>query len=402
MFITPIIPQTNEIKLDNNLLNKAELVVIKSAKLTGGHNIHFINAIKDLLRITNSYYSNRIESEGTHPIDIEKAMKKEFSNDEKKKDLQQLSLIHIEIQKYLENEALQIDNTKLYSLDTILEVHKKFYSKKELAYALKIKYENLEVDMIAGELRKHFVKVGNHIAPDPDELGACFNEFETLYNQCRFESQTMKLIYALCSHHRFVYIHPFYDGNGRISRLYLDYLLQKINLEGYGLWNLSRGLARNVESYKKALAIADESYKGGYDDGRGNLSLKALKQFLEFMLDTALDQIEYMSSVIRMDLIASRISNYVEFSQKNMYPNINPLPKHSQKIFEYLLMYGEIPRNSIKDILNVSKPTAIKIVKELEERGYLSSIETQSPIRIKFNSHFASEIIPELFPKSNL
>ncbi len=46
----------------------------------------------------------------------------------------------------------------------------------------------------------------------------------------------MQLIYALCSHHRLVYIHPFYDGNGRISRLYLDYILYKIDLER--LWTM--------------------------------------------------------------------------------------------------------------------------------------------------------------------
>jgi len=39
------------------------MVIIESAKLTGGYNKYFIDAIKDLLKITNSYYSNRIESE---------------------------------------------------------------------------------------------------------------------------------------------------------------------------------------------------------------------------------------------------------------------------------------------------------------------------------------------------
>ena len=209
----------------------------------------------------------------------------------------------------------------------------------------------------------------------------------------------MQLIYALCSHHRLVYIHPFYDGNGRISRLYLDYILYKIDLEGYGLWNISRGLARNIDKYKEFLSVADEPYTGSYDDGRGNLSLKALKLFLDFMLDIALDQINYMSEVLRIDLIANRIRNYVIFSQKNMYKDIEPLPKHSEKIFEHLLIYGEIPRNSVKDVLGVSKPTAIKIVKELEKREYITSLKPQGPISIKFNSHFASEVIPEIFPK---
>ena len=59
--------------------------------------------------------------------------------------------------------------------------------------------------------------------------------------------------------------------------------------------------------------------QGSYDYGRGNLSLKALKLFLDFMLDIALDQINYMSEVLRIDLIANRIRNYVIFSQKNIY-----------------------------------------------------------------------------------
>ena len=397
MYITPAIPESGSIKLDTFLFKKAEEIVMKSAKLTGGHNKQFILAIKDLLKITNSYYSNLIESEGTHPFDIEKAMKKDFSSEKKKKDLQQVSLVHIEVQEYIQH--LTTINKDTYLLDTILDIHKEFYSKDEMKYALKIKHDDLEVDMIPGKLRESFVKVGNHLAPDPKDLSSYFGEFEFFYNQSKFENKTMQLIYALCSHHRLVYIHPFYDGNGRISRLYLDYILYKIDLEGYGLWNISRGLARNIDKYKEFLSIADEPYTGSYDDGRGNLSLKALKLFLDFMLDIALDQINYMSEVLRIDLIANRIRNYVIFSQKNMYKDIKPLPKHSEKIFEHLLIYGEIPRNSVKDVLGVSKPTAIKIVKELEKREYITSLKPQGPISIKFNSHFASEVIPEIFPK---
>lgn len=400
MYITPIIPKTDATGISNDLVKKAEQVVIESAKLTGGHNVQFIDAIKDLLRITNSYYSNRIESEGTHPVDIEKAMKKDFSQDKKKKDLQELSLIHIEIQKALEQIAIDDEENKLFSIEKIKYIHEMFYSKPQMAHTLNISHGNLKVSMIPGEFRQSNVEVGGHIAPEFDEISSYFNEFETLYNQCKFESQTMKLIYSLCSHHRLVYIHPFYDGNGRISRLFLDYLLQKIGLDGYGLWNLSRGLARQKDDYFTALTKADEIYRGGYNDGRGKLSLKGLEYFLNFMLDTALDQVKYMSSVIRMDLISKRIASYVEFSRKDMYLNVKPLPKHSEIIFQALLLQGEIPRNSVKDIIGVTKPTAIKIVKELEERLYLSSNEPKSPIRIKFNSHFASEIIPELFPKA--
>ena len=68
------------------------------------HMLHkYFMGIKELLRKVNSYYSNQIESEGTHPIDIDKATRQEFSSDSKEKQLQQLSLVHIEVQKYVES-----------------------------------------------------------------------------------------------------------------------------------------------------------------------------------------------------------------------------------------------------------------------------------------------------------
>lgn len=394
MYTTPIIPQTEHYSLKQEIINKAERIIIESAKLTGSLNIHVINAIKDNLRTINSYYSNKIESEGTHPIDIERAMKNDFSQDDKKKSMQQLSLVHIEVQKYLES-TIDI-STKPYSLEKILEIHKIFYSKEEMKYALNIKNGDLEVEMIPGELRKGYVRVGEHIPPNNDELQSYFDQFETLYNQSIHSTHTIKLIYALCSHHRLTYIHPFYDGNGRVSRLYLDYLLFYSNIQGYGLWNISRGLARNQKNYRKYLARADEQFSG-YSDGRGPLTLKGLEAFLEFMLDIALDQVLFMSEYLKLDSMAKKIKAFVELSQKSLLHNVKPLPKESYKLFEYLLIHGEVTRGEAKEILGVSAPKSISIVKDLLEEDYLQTDSPRGKIRFKLNSKLSGYLIPELF-----
>jgi len=44
-----------------------------------------------------------------------------------------------------------------------------------------------------------------------------------------------------------------------------------MDIEGYGLWNISRGLARNNAQYKNLLAHADGKKINDYD-GRGILS----------------------------------------------------------------------------------------------------------------------------------
>ena len=65
-------------------------------------------------------------------------MKKDFSSEKKKKkDLQQLSLVHIEVQEYIQH--LTTINKDTYLLDTILDMHKEFYSKDEMKYVLKDK-----------------------------------------------------------------------------------------------------------------------------------------------------------------------------------------------------------------------------------------------------------------------
>ena len=92
MDFTSIIPTNLDGTIDEQLLIKAEKICTQSAMLVGTYNDNIINELKILFRKVNSYYSNKIESEGTHPIDIEKAMRKDYSTDEQSKKLQLLSL----------------------------------------------------------------------------------------------------------------------------------------------------------------------------------------------------------------------------------------------------------------------------------------------------------------------
>lgn len=49
------------------------------------------------------------------------------------------------------------------------------------------------------------------------------------------------------AHHRFNWIHPFPDGNGRVSRLMSHAMAHKAGIGAHGLWSISRGLARGLE-----------------------------------------------------------------------------------------------------------------------------------------------------------
>ncbi|WP_408639656.1 Fic family protein [Roseomonas populi] len=62
-------------------------------------------------------------------------------------------------------------------------------------------------------------------------------------------------------HHRLLWVHPFADGNGRATRLLSHALLRRTGI-GSALWSVSRGLARNVDSYKARLARGDDPPQG--------------------------------------------------------------------------------------------------------------------------------------------
>ncbi|MDF3153382.1 Fic family protein [Mesorhizobium sp. XAP10] len=55
-------------------------------------------------------------------------------------------------------------------------------------------------------------------------------------------------------------MHPFPDGNGRVSRLMSHAMALEAGIAAHGLWSISRGLARGVKSrtdYKRMMDHAD-------------------------------------------------------------------------------------------------------------------------------------------------
>jgi len=116
--------------------------------------------------------------------------------------------------------ALQyINRTRLHqaqyvTVKDILEIHKRVLG-----------FVNLEE---AGRFRQTQVFVGSHRPPPPAELDSQVSDFVDWLNAEREDSDATglhPLELAALAHYKFVYIHPFYDGNGRVSRLLMNLVL---------------------------------------------------------------------------------------------------------------------------------------------------------------------------------
>jgi Fic family protein len=88
---------------------------------------------------------------------------------------------------------------------------------------------------IAGQVRDHGVRItgSRFIPPSPPELQPLLREFFGWYNSNKSRMHPVEL--AALAHLKFVSIHPFIDGNGRISRLMMNFILKK---HGYPMLNI--------------------------------------------------------------------------------------------------------------------------------------------------------------------
>lgn len=393
--MTPMMPTDN-----GALEDLARDVLAHSAKLSGMLVPKSQIGVIELIRIINSYYSNLIEGRNTHPAEIELAMRANYSADPAKRNLQMESLAHIYCQRALEERLAKDPGLDPTLPDFLAWVHGEFYSKlpEELHWV-----ENPDtqerIKVIGGEFRKRDVSVGRHIPPENEVLSVFLERFHQTYRKGLYHGVKPLIAFA-AAHHRLMWIHPFLDGNGRVARLYTDACFRTFPVGGYGLWNVSRGLARRRDLYMQHLDQADAPRQGALD-GRGNLSNKGLVQFCQFFLETCLDQIEYMTSMLQLQDLLDRIGGYVHARHDKRIP---PPPGHAPgmkldaiKILQEVLLRGEMGRGEVAAAATTPR-MGREILAQLVAEGVLVSNMPKSPVRMAFPTHLASHLFPELYP----
>jgi len=72
-------------------------LVRKSAGFRRSLPERLLASLADLVRAMNCYYGNLIEGHDTHPVDIERALKNDYSKDAGQRDLQLEAKAHITV-----------------------------------------------------------------------------------------------------------------------------------------------------------------------------------------------------------------------------------------------------------------------------------------------------------------
>jgi Fic family protein len=343
-----------------------------------------------LVREMNCYYSNLIEGRKTLPRDIERAQRADFAKDTRQKENQLLAVAHIQTEEAM-LAHLSKGGVDVYSPDFLCWIHREFYSRLPKSMHISKTKAGKVYRIVPGQFRDYMVDVGPHTPPDSAALPAFLDRFHEAYSSPKILA-TNRLVTIAAAHHRLAWIHPFGDGNGRVARLHSHALLQHHHLDGYGLWPLSRGLARARQAYYARLREADRPRENDYD-GRGSRTERGLTQFCLFFLETILDQVAFMGGLLRLSDLRTRIERYFTYEALHLTQYREEL----MRVVRALVDEGEFARERVAAITGKGTTTAVEIIKLGLREGYIDSPSAKGKLRIAFPAKVLPSYFPSLF-----
>ena len=189
----------------------------------------------------------------------------------------------------------------------------------------------------------------------PEETPALMADLVEWYNQAASEASLTPIQIAALFHYRYIRIHPFEDGNGRIARLMVNFILRR-----YG-WPMLVIRSNKKQTYLNALALTD-AITGLIPSDGAHATFSQIKPFADYMEKALVadisDTIEFLSGDKELKWWFE--GEIVKFS--------TPTPSRILKI-----LYTE-PNASLSKIaqkLNMNRSAIQKQIENLAEKGYI-------------------------------
>jgi Fic family protein len=349
--------------------------------------------LAELLRLTNSYYSNLIEGNVTRPRDIERALAEQLDENRRTRDLQREAAAHVRVQREIDELHARGQLGEPAATEFVCWIHRSFYEGAPEAMLRIKRGDGTEYSMLPGGLRREPFQdnvVGRHRPPSSSVVTAFMRYFEEQFCLAGVGAASQVVAIAI-AHHRFNYIHPFPDGNGRVSRLMSHAMAHRAGIGAHGLWSISRGLSRGLPTRPgyKAMMNAADAPRASDLDGRGNLSLAALVEFTQWFCDVMLDQLDFMSKELEFDSLERRLATYVERDLG--------LPSTATAIARDVLLRGEVPRGEATRITGLRDRAAREVLRQLTSGGLLASATPKGPVSLRISAEAAETLFPRLF-----
>jgi Fic family protein len=196
------------------------------------------------------------------------------------------------------------------------------------------------------------------IPPPPGELMDALGDWEDFLHS---EPRMPDLIQIGLAHAQFETIHPFLDGNGRVGRLLITFLLCNRGVLQRPILYTSYFFKRHRQQYYSLLQATRED--GDWEGW--------LKFFLRAVLETAGEATDTARAIV----------NYRERRQTEIREVLGRRAGNGLTLLDYLFGQPAITIPQAAEVLDVTYPTAADLVVDLEEVGILEETTGQSRYR---------------------
>ena len=233
-----------------------------------------------------------------------------------------------------------------------------------------------EGDHTPGDYRRVNVQIAksSHIPPDWIRVEDYMNELYEFIS--REDGSKYDLLKTAIAHHRFVWIHPFGNGNGRVVRLFTYSMLVKagFNVNVGRILNPTAVFCSNRDEYYKYLSLADQGTEEGILEWCTYV-LRGLKVEIE-KIDNLLDY-KYLQTEILMPAL--------KYSLEREY-----VTEIEMKILKRVVDKQSIQAGDLKDIFKgkISAEISRQIRKLIDKKMLVPEKEGKRKYVIRFDNNY--------------
>lgn len=236
----PLVMMSNTLRKLGQYQGKQELLQLRRPQL--------INTLKEIAIIQSTESSNRIEGITVSPKRLEQILKKDL----KPKDRSEAQVLGY--RNVLSNIHVHYEQIDI-SAESILHMHKEILKFTEFNGGAWKRSDNLIEERLAdGTWVTRFTPV--KASETPYYMQELCRNFKRLWSEQTID----RLIIVFAFIFDFLCIHPFADGNGRVSRLLTVLLLHKLNFDVVCYISYERLVEDTKESYYEILHTASQAW----------------------------------------------------------------------------------------------------------------------------------------------
>lgn len=250
---------------------------------------------------------------------------------------------------YLNKEA---ENNKTITEDLILKVHN-LVSGKHLTYKNSYrKDQNVVADSLTGTIV--------YMPPEAKDVENLIKQMIKEFNSKDRDDIPIPIKAGILAY-EFVTIHPFWDGNGRCSRLLATYILKAYNYDLKGFYVMEEFYDKNIDEYYNSLQMG---LNHNFYFGRNEADITEwLEYFISVMANT-------------FEAVGNRVKEIYKNSKQEMNI-IDTLDKRERWVANYIITNNKIKAKDIANHFKINLDTANNWIKKWIEKDFLKRLDNK-------------------------